>query len=122
MTMNVNIALVVLFLAQDVTGETILFIQGGVRKFRTDEVYKSEITNVTEVIGCPDNISLPNYPKDVFGSQLSYYNNTFWSCGGANFEQTFSECYAFESRYESFSKLNHYKLIVETRLGSRRLV
>lgn len=92
------IALLTLLLALDAAAENVLFIQGGVSKFRTDEVYKSEITNVSEIIGCPENITLPNYPKEIFGSQLSYFNSTLWSCGGANFEDTFSDCNAFDSR------------------------
>ena len=101
------IALLTLFYVQDSAAENVLFIQGGVSKFRTDEVFKSEITNVTEVIGCPDNITLPNYPKEAFGSQLSYFNNTFWSCGGANFEDTFSECYTLDSRSEDSNSISN---------------
>ena len=97
--MKGDVILVLLFsFVQKLTAENVLVIQGGVSKLRLDDIANSEITNVSEAIGCQENISLPNYPRNVFGTQLSFFKNMFWSCGGANFEETFSDCYIIDSR------------------------
>ena len=96
--MKGDIVILFVFLVEHLAAENVLFIQGGVSKLKLDDIFSSEITNVTEIIGCPENVSLPNYPNDVFGSQLHYFDNMLISCGGANFEGTFSACFAIDSR------------------------
>ena len=96
--MRVITGMLVLSLVDNLVAENMLVIHGGVSKLLLSDLANSEVTNATEIIGCPINTTMPDYPRKVFGSLLQHYKGELWSCGGGTFQETFSECYSLDSR------------------------
>ena len=58
-------------------GENSLIIVGGITELHINDPYTSEtVTNNTDILGCSQTVSLPSYPEAIFGSLLSYWQES----------------------------------------------
>ena len=54
--------------------ESPLLIVGGVPKLLLEDHHSSPVSNTTEVVGCQNIVSLPQYPRRTFGVALALIN------------------------------------------------
>ena len=54
--------------------ESPLLIVGGVPKLLLEDHHSSPVSNMTEVVGCQHNVSLPLYPRRTFGAAMALFN------------------------------------------------
>ena len=58
-------------------GENSLIIVGGITELNINDPYTSEtVTNNTDILGCSQAVSMPSYPEAIFGSLLSYWQES----------------------------------------------
>ena len=58
-------------------GENSLIIVGGITELNINNPYTSEtVTNNTDILGCSQTVSMPSYPEAIFGSLLSYWQES----------------------------------------------
>ena len=86
-------------LAQAASG---LFIVGGLSKiFLTDQT-SSPLLSAVELFGCSGGpIALPDYPREVFGASLYWYQSSLLVCGGADWREVTALCFLWNSRFVS---------------------
>ena len=82
-----------------------MLIIGGGTKLYIESPRTSVSSNKAEIYNCDDgkSVELPPLPNAMFGQSVSWDGKSIiYACGGANWSESFSDCYILNLRNNKF--------------------